>query len=54
MQKEKITWVKVESHTGIELNDLRVDELAKMGARGSADTVNEKDTRKRVIIKKNQ
>lgn len=43
--KVKITWVKVESHTGIELND-RADELAKMGARGSADTVNEKDTQK--------
>jgi len=28
----KITWVKVESHTGIELND-RADALAKEGAR---------------------
>ncbi len=28
----KITWVKVESHTGIELND-RADVLAKNGAR---------------------
>ena len=29
----KITWYKVESHTGIALND-RADELAKMSARG--------------------
>lgn len=29
----KITWVKVESHTGIELND-RADILAKNGAKG--------------------
>lgn len=29
----KVTWVKVESHTGIELND-RADILAKNGARG--------------------
>ena len=27
-----ITWYKVDSHTGISLND-RADELAKMGAR---------------------
>lgn len=29
----RIVWYKVESHTGIALND-RADELAKMGARG--------------------
>lgn len=29
----KVTWVKVESHTGIELND-RADALAKKGAKG--------------------
>lgn len=31
----RINWRKVESHTGIALND-RADELAKMGARGLA------------------
>jgi len=29
----RIHWYKVESHTGVDLND-RADELAKMGARG--------------------
>lgn len=32
-----ITWVKVESHTGIALND-KADELAKMGARSKQYT----------------
>ncbi|NMA65582.1 MAG: RimK family alpha-L-glutamate ligase, partial [Clostridiaceae bacterium] len=40
--KVKITWVKVESHTGIALND-RADELAKSGARQTSITEDNTD-----------
>lgn len=39
----KVTWVKVESHTGVALND-RADELAKRGARGNDESALEKDS----------
>ena len=46
--KVKIIWVKVQSHTGIALND-RADELAKSGARQT--NITDKSEEKIIMIR---
>jgi RimK family alpha-L-glutamate ligase len=43
-----ITWIKVESHTGVELND-RADELAKAGAKKRAEQLSMFDSPKKAL-----